>query len=115
MNFRISVDTGGTFTDIVIADADGELHLAKALTTPKRIFQGIENALASGAADLGLSVGQLVGQTALYIYGTTRATNGVVESATARTALLTTLGFPDILVLKEGGKLNPHQLDVDYP
>ena len=53
--------------------------------------------------------------TSVFLYGTTRATNAIVEGRTARTALLVTQGFPDILVLKEGGKPNPHQLDVDYP
>ena len=54
-------------------------------------------------------------ETSVFLYGTTRATNAIVEGRTARTALLVTQGFPDILVLKEGGKPNPHQLDVDYP
>jgi len=42
MSYRISVDTGGTFTDIVVLDeATGRLHIGKALTTPGRIFDGM--------------------------------------------------------------------------
>jgi len=45
MGFRISVDTGGTFTDVVIADARGIAAIGKALTTPARIFDGMRTAI----------------------------------------------------------------------
>ena len=51
----------------------------------------------------------------MLIYGTTRATNAVVTKSTAKTAFLTTRGFRDILVLKEGGKYDPHDYSYDYP
>ena len=51
----------------------------------------------------------------MFVYGTTRGTNGIVERKTARTAFLTTQGFPDILLLKEGGKAEPHNLRMEYP
>jgi N-methylhydantoinase A len=57
----------------------------------------------------------LLANTEILIYGTTRATNAVVTKATARTAFLTTTGFRDILVLKEGGKHGPHDYSYDYP
>ena len=47
--------------------------------------------------------------------GTTRATNAVVTKSTAKTAFLTTRGFRDVLVLKEGGKYDPHDYSYDYP
>ena len=115
MSYTISVDTGGTFTDIVVSDAKGSLSLGKALTTPERAFSGMRAALQVVADEKGISVGALLGETTRFIYGTTRATNAIVEGKTARTAFLTTEGFPDILVLREGGKLNSHELDVDYP
>ena len=115
MPYRIAVDTGGTFTDVVVAGADGAFAVGKALTTPDRPFDGIAAALDIAAGQLGLGRAALLGDTAVFLYGTTRATNAIVEGRAARTALLVTEGFPDILVLKEGGKPNPHQLDVDYP
>jgi N-methylhydantoinase A len=115
MVYRIAVDTGGTFTDVVVAAADGSLTIGKAMTTPDRPFQGIASALDIAAGQLGLDRATLLANTSVFLYGTTRATNAIVEGRTARTALLVTQGFPDILVLKEGGKSNPHQLDVDYP
>jgi N-methylhydantoinase A len=115
MVYRISVDTGGTFTDVVVAAADGSQTIGKAMTTPQRPFQGVAAALDVAAEQLGLDRAALLAATSVFLYGTTRATNAIVEGRTARTALLVTQGFPDILVLKEGGKSNPHQLDVDYP
>src|SRR5690349_17611868 len=86
VGFRISVDTGGTFTDVVVADADGVLHVAKAPTDLGRAFQSIEEALSGLAPALGLTVPELLARTDVFTYGTTRATNAIVEGKTARTA-----------------------------
>ncbi len=115
MGFRISVDTGGTFTDVVIANAHGIKAIGKALTTPERIFDGMRTAIEVAAQELGLSGKVLLAGSDMLIYGTTRATNAVVTKSTAKTAFLTTRGFRDILVLKEGGKYDPHDYSYDYP
>ena len=115
MAYRISVDTGGTFTDMVVLDEDGRLHIGKALTTPNRIFDGMAGAVAVVADQIGLSPGDLLGRTGILIYGTTRATNAIVTRRTAKTAFLTTMGFRDTLTLKEGGKHGPHDYSYDYP
>src|SRR5262245_51699421 len=115
MAYRVSVDTGGTFTDVVIADADGNQTVGKAPTTPHRIFEGMRKALEAAAEELGLGLKDLLGQSEILIYGTTRATNAIVTRSVAKTAFLTTEGFPDTLVLKEGGKYDPHDFSVDYP
>ena len=54
MGFRISVDTGGTFTDVVIADGSGIRAIGKALTTPNRIFDGMRAAIEVAAQEIGL-------------------------------------------------------------
>lgn len=115
MPFRISVDTGGTFTDVVVADETGILLVEKALTTPDRIFRGMLAAIDLAAHALGRDARGLLRETTTLTYGTTRATNAIVQNRVARTAFLTTEGFPDILVVREGGKFRPHQYDVDYP
>ena len=115
MGFRISVDTGGTFTDVVVADARGIRAIGKALTTPARIFEGMRAAIDVAAEECGRSGDALLEQADMLIYGTTRATNAVVTKSTAKTAFLTTRGFRDILVLKEGGKYDPHDYSYDYP
>ncbi|MBA3451248.1 MAG: hydantoinase/oxoprolinase family protein [Chloroflexia bacterium] len=114
MSYRISVDTGGTFTDVVVADPDGKLTIGKALTTPSRAFAGIDAALADVAATLGMAPRDLLAESESFTYGTTRATNAIVEGKTARTAFFTTQGFPDILLLREGGKLDPFR-QIPYP
>lgn len=114
-DFRITVDTGGTFTDVVVADAEGRLTFSKALTTPDRMFDAVHEALTLVASDLGLAVPELLADASLFVYGTTRATNAILQGKTARTAFLTTEGFPDILTFREGGKTNPFDFDRPYP
>ncbi|MGE3482840.1 MAG: hydantoinase/oxoprolinase family protein [Gammaproteobacteria bacterium] len=113
--WRISVDTGGTFTDVVIADPTGRFTLGKAPTTRERIFNGLRGAISAAAESLGLTLADVLSRTDILIYGTTRATNAIVTGNIAKTAFLTTAGFPDVLVLREGGKFNPHDFSRPYP
>ncbi|MGR8918950.1 MAG: hydantoinase/oxoprolinase family protein [Gammaproteobacteria bacterium] len=115
MPYRISVDTGGTFTDVVVTDEAGRFTVGKALTDKQRAFASIRAGLEVAGETLGLDVDALLADTALFLYGTTRATNGIVERKIARTAFLSTAGFPDVLLLKEGGKADPHNLRMEYP
>ena len=72
MSYRISVDTGGTFTDIMVLDeAAGSLHIGKALTTPGRIFDGMREAIGVVAEELKIPTEKLLGATQILIYGTT--------------------------------------------
>jgi len=114
MGYRISVDTGGTFTDVVVSSNDEQV-IAKALTTPDRIFVGMKNALQNAADQLGCDLSALLQGSELLTYGTTRATNAIVQGKVAKTAFLVTKGFPDVLVLKEGGKTRVHDFSTEYP
>jgi len=113
--YRIGIDTGGTFTDVVVGDATAILAVGKALTTPGRISKGILEGVSVAAAALDLDVASLLSRTALFVYGSTRATNAIIERKTAKTALLTTEGFPDTLVRREGGKVNAWDFSREYP
>lgn len=115
MSHVISIDTGGTFTDVVIVGPDGQPVIGKALTTHDRIFDGMREAIGAAAAEKGMTLDAVLSDTRLLIYGTTRATNAIVTKRTAKTAFVTTAGFPDILVLKEGGKFDPHDFRTSYP
>ena len=115
MAYRIAIDTGGTFTDAVVADAAGVLTIGKAPTNPARSYEGVSGAVADAARQLGLGLGDLLAQSEIFVYGTTRATNAIVTGRTAKTAALFTAGFPDILVYRQGGKFNAHRLEVEYP
>ena len=112
---RIVIDVGGTFTDVVMSDASGALTVGKGLTDRERPYNGFEAGFTSLASELGDDPAKLLAQTDVFVYGTTRATNAIVESTVAKTALLVTKGFPDILVYRQGGKRNPFDLSRDFP
>ena len=86
MEYRVSVDTGGTFTDVVVTDSNGNFTVGKALTDKKRAFNSINSGLAVAAEQLQTTTEKLLSKTSVFIYGTTRATNGIVERKTAKTA-----------------------------
>ncbi len=100
---RFGVDTGGTFTDLVIEGDPRGLLLAKRPTTPDDPLRGLVDVLGAASEQLDCTTRDLLGRGELFVFGTTRATNAIVEGATARTALLVTQGHPDILTLREGG------------
>lgn len=107
MRYRISVDTGGTFTDVVVTDELGRPHIGKAPTVAASAFSPIREGLGVVARQLERTVEEILAGAEVLTYGTTRATNAIVEGKTARTAFFTTAGFPDILLLREGGKPEP--------
>ena len=99
MGYRISVDTGGTFTDIMVLDeAKGSLHIGKALTTPARIFEGMREAIGVVAEELKISTEVLLREAPILIYGTTRATNAVVTKPGESVA-----GQPELGRIRGGG------------
>lgn len=111
---RISVDIGGTFTDLVLEDG-GHLELAKAPTVPHDPAEGILDVLAVAAARRGVSRAELLAGTDTFVHATTRGLNAVLTRTTATTAFLTTAGHPDVLLLREGGREDPFDFTVPYP
>ena len=100
---RFAADTGGTFTDLVVDGESLGTRFYKRPTTPEQPVRGLLDVVDAAASDLETTTRELLGRGDLFVFGTTRATNAVVTGATARTALLTTKGHPDILLLREGG------------
>lgn len=115
MGFHLAVDVGGTFTDVVGSDESGRIWFGKALTDTSRAYAGIEGAIGDICNQAGLELRDLLANCDVLLYGTTRATNAIVESRTARTAMIVTRGFRDILSLREGGKLEPFNYGMTYP
>ena len=94
---RIGIDVGGTFTDLVLVDeARGEVRLHKVATTPADICRGILAGFAGARVDAA-AVAEIA-------HGTTVATNCLLERTGARTGLLTTRGFRDLLELRDGAR-----------
>jgi N-methylhydantoinase A len=114
-NARITCDIGGTFTDVVVSDDSGRMTIAKALTQPARLFDGLRAALARAAGEIDEPIATLLARTSTFIFSTTQATNAILEGTTARTAFLCTEGFPDILVRREGGSLRPYDYSRPFP
>lgn len=112
---RFAVDTGGTFTDLLVERDDGTISMFKASTTPDDPIQGVLDSLQFAADGLGMEREALLGEGTLFIHGTTRAINAIITGNTARTAFLTTAGHPDILVLREGGRTDVFNFSVPYP
>jgi len=100
---RFAVDTGGTFTDLVVEGDPRGLRFYKRPTTPDDPVRGLLDVLDAAAADFGGTRAELLSRGDLFIFGTTRATNAVVTGTTASTALLCTEGHPDVLLFREGG------------
>ena len=114
-DMKLAIDTGGTFTDVVVRHADGLLTLHKAPTTPRDPIEGILEAIRRAAADGGLSAGELLSRCDTVIHGTTRATNAILTGTAAKTAFLTTAGHPDVLVFRMGGRELPFEHAREYP
>lgn len=104
---RFAVDTGGTFTDLIVEDGSGRIRMFKSATTPADPIQGVLDALSLAAVDSGESLADFMGRGTMFIHGTTHAINSIITGNTAKTALLVTEGHRDILVIREAGRLKP--------
>ena len=107
---RLGVDIGGTFTDVVL-ERHGEMFSAKVLTThaapEDAIVEGIHLA-CSRAGATPASIGQI-------IHGTTLATNALIERRGARTALITTRGFRDVIEMRTESRFEQYDLNLVLP
>lgn len=107
-SFRIGVDIGGTFTDIVLLSEDGILFSKKLLSTPHDFSEAIEQGVLALLAETGVTASQIVE----FFHGTTVATNAIIERRGVAVALVTTEGFRDILEL--GRFRVPRLYDLDF-
>ena len=96
MKYRAGIDIGGTFTDLVLMGDDGSLHAEKLLTTPDDFGRGIADGLAAALRNIGAGPDAVE----VIVHGTTVATNAILEAKGARTGLITTAGFRDVLELR---------------
>ena len=99
--FRVGVDIGGTFTDTVMI-RDGEITRVKVPSTPPAFHKGLLNGLDR--------LEQPLSDMDLLAHGTTVGTNAIVARAGARTGLVTTKGFRDVLVLRRGDRADQFNL-----
>ena len=108
--FRVGVDIGGTFTDTVIDDGH-RLFSSKVLTTPAAPEQAIIDSLKEVIAQAGLSPDAI----SMVIHGTTLVTNALIERRGARTALITTEGFRDVIEMRRENRFEQYDLNLMLP
>ena len=96
---KIGVDIGGTFTDCVVVDERGRRTVAKSLTTHGSLTDGVVAALEANAEIKGQTLGELLGQTELFVHGTTVATNALLTRNGSKAGLITTRGHEDAIII----------------
>jgi N-methylhydantoinase A len=102
MAYFVGVDSGGTFTDVVILDAAGHISFDKAFSTPHRPALGVIAALENAAGLLSRDLPAVLAETERFAHGTTVATNALIQRKGARVGLLMTKGFEDTLLIGRG-------------
>ena len=106
---RFSVDTGGTFTDIVVLDEEtGRFSIEKAPTTPEKLMVGVMNAINKARVDL-------TKVKTFFVFGATTAINTLIERKGAKTAYLTTTGFRDIPEIARFNRAQPFNMKYHKP
>ena len=100
--WRIGVDVGGTFTDLVLADDHGDTWVAKVPSVPTDPSRGVHAALARVAVDAGLPLDAVLADCSLFVHGSTVATNTMLEGTGATVGLIGTDGFRDTLEIRRG-------------
>lgn len=112
MGYRLSVDVGGTFTDIVLFDDETKtIHTTKVPSTPQDQSIG----LISGVKKICKQVGIDYSQITYFIHGTTVATNALLERKGAKTALITTAGFKDVFEIGRQSRPNLYNFWIKRP
>jgi N-methylhydantoinase A len=109
-DIRLGVDIGGTFTDVALEVGD-KRYTAKGLTTPRAPEEGVLAILRAVIAEAGIAPGDV----RLIIHGTTLATNALIERKGARTALLTTEGFRDVVEIRHENRFEQYDVNIDLP
>jgi len=109
-SIRLGVDIGGTFTDVALEVGDTRFT-AKGLTTARAPEEGVLAILRTVIAEAGVAPPDVN----LIIHGTTLATNALIERKGAKTALLTTEGFRDVVEIRHENRFEQYDLNIDLP
>ncbi|MGR3504128.1 hydantoinase/oxoprolinase family protein [Pseudaestuariivita sp.] len=110
MTIRLGVDIGGTFTDVVLETPEG-WHSTKVLTT----YAAPEDAIIDGMHQVARKAGIDLGAITQIIHGTTLATNALIERRGAKTALITTQGFRDVIEMRTESRFEQYDLNLKLP
>jgi N-methylhydantoinase A len=109
--YAIGVDIGGTFTDIVAVADSGRLAVAKVLTDYEDLARGVMSGIGQILGESGIAPGCVK----RVVHGTTLVTNSLIERRGARTALVTTRGFGDVLEMGRESRYDIYDIDIEVP
>ena len=112
---RLSVDTGGTFTDLLIEKNDSTISVFKVPTTPSNPSIGILKGVKKVAESLNLSTEDFLSNLTSFTHATTHAINAILTKKIAKTAFICTEGHRDTLLFREGGRIEIFNFTVEYP
>lgn len=115
VTWRIGVDVGGTFTDMIVAESNGDIGVHKVPSTPSDPGLGVIVALEQAADAKQMDLPAFLGRTSHFVHGSTIATNTVLEGKGARVGLLVTEGFRDFLEIRRGIRVNSWDHRSPYP
>jgi N-methylhydantoinase A len=115
MTYRLGVDAGGTFTDFVLADDKGNVHLFKATSTPEDGTRAIADGFTQIAEKLGRPMADILAETELCVNGTTVGLNALIQHKGVKTGLICTAGHEDSLEIRLGHKEEGYRYDAEYP
>ena len=113
--YRLGIDAGGTFTDLVLAARSGDIRLYKALSTPEDPTRAIEEGMKLIAEDLGETPAEIVSNSDLCINGTTVGLNALIQHKGGKTGLICTAGHEDSIEIRLGHKEDGYRYDPEYP
>ena len=112
-DWRLAVDIGGTFTDVVLVDASsGTVYVDKTLTTPSNPLDGVRTGVGSLLRRADVRPADI---TAPIVHATTLITNALIEGKTGRAALVTTAGFGDTLLIRDEHRYDMYDLQIEFP
>ncbi len=112
-DWRLAVDIGGTFTDVVLLDGEsGKVVVDKTLTTPGAPLDGVRTGVTQLLARAGVSPSDI---TAPIVHATTLITNALIEGKTGRASLVTTQGFGDTLLIRDEHRYDMYDLQIEFP
>ena len=112
-DWRLAVDIGGTFTDVVLLDAaSGRVVVDKTLTTPSAPLDGVRTGVRSLLAKAGVRPAEI---TAPIVHATTLITNALIEGKIGRAGVVTTAGFGDTLEIRNEHRYDMYDLQIEFP
>ncbi len=112
-DWRLAVDIGGTFTDVVLLDAaTGTVVVDKTLTTPADPLEGVRRGVEQLLAHAGIRPSEI---RAPIVHATTLITNALIQGKTGRAGLVTTAGFGDTLLIRDEHRYDMYDLQIEFP